>query len=774
MNIIEVKNNLVKLCYENDLKLAELIKINDNNKGYVAQIIHLEATRIGKTAIAKIIFNYNNGILAYDGSIPSLRAEIKKLNTDILLKIIDKENPLNLGKLAQENENLIVNIDILKDNPIICAEKYFTTKVLLNNIAMQLQARKSKIVVFDTAGIFKNNKITLTKDFKLPLNCSTINYIYEKGFEDATAESKALIQSIFEELGEYSRTVEYIPFDTFKAVIDAEFKRTQLMQLIILKNKIKQIRDWNVFAEKENDFKCLKTTIENNQTTVIDISCVKDELQKECIKYIYEILNDIKDELYIFTPLTNDNSDKQLLHLINENENIHTLTICGYDYRYLQELKQCSKNMLMFTPLKQQQDFGGYNIFLKKLAEDEFIAYGKMTKFVPLIAKLHALSQSEIYIPAETKPQAIPVTNSVETAITEKEEVISTSSEIIEKVGDEAAIITNNTNEIIPEQTTTETNLEITSEELPVTDDIQEISKEPEANAEGDMSLTEESIETIAETKTEKEIDNTEPQIVAPEEILKEENTNVEEALNQVPETEIDEELSDDDLDMIEKLSKPDEDIEVLNQNTENTLSTESNQTENESQQDIIDESEQVHTEETDTVETKEHTENPTPQPESIVEGTDEPIIESIAQEKIEETNIMNEETDISEEKESTNAEEAFEEKKNDNEQIEEISTNNSSVDDDINTATIPNENEPLQTRANKTPIVPEYSSEIPDEDKINNEIYKEGDRVMHQEFGEGVVEKMINYGDKILCSINFTSVGRRLLNPEITEMSKI
>ncbi len=45
---------------------------------------------------------------------------------------------------------------------------------------------------------------------------------------------------------------------------------------------------------------------------------------------------------------------------------------------------------------------------------------------------------------------------------------------------------------------------------------------------------------------------------------------------------------------------------------------------------------------------------------------------------------------------------------------------------------------------------------------------------MFHEEFGEGVVEKMINYGDKELCSINFASVGRRLLNPEVTELRKI
>ena len=56
MNIIEVKNNLVKLCYEDELVLSGFSKIDDTNKSYIAQILHLEATRIGKVAIAKIIY----------------------------------------------------------------------------------------------------------------------------------------------------------------------------------------------------------------------------------------------------------------------------------------------------------------------------------------------------------------------------------------------------------------------------------------------------------------------------------------------------------------------------------------------------------------------------------------------------------------------------------------------------------------------------------------------------------------------------------------------
>lgn len=765
MNIIEVKNNLVKLCYEDELVLSGFIKIADTNKSYIAQILHLEATRIGKVAIAKIIFNYNNGISAYDGSIPSLRAELQPVDTSILLETLDKTNPLNLGKLAEQKHNIIVNLDVLKDNPIICAEKFFTTKVLLNNFALQLQARKQKIVVFDTSGIFKTNKLTITKDFKLPLNSSTINYIYEKGFVDATAESKAMIQAIFEELSEYSKTVEFIPFDTFKAVVDSEFMRTKLIQLVILKNKIKQIRDWNVFAQNEAEFNVLKEKFKKDETIVIDISCLKESLQKECIKYVYSVLKEIDAEFYAFTPLSNDNSDKFLLKQIIDTENVHTTTICGYDYKLVNELKKRSKNMLMFTPLKQQRDFGGYNIFLQKLAEDEFIAYGKMTKFVPLIGKLHQLSTSEIYIPKvketiqqiqqptiEPKPIVEPViTNEtpivepqIETPVqsieqpskpitteevqpipvepvqieepqpepvqeiqpqpqgeTEKEQVAEPVQQpTLTFVDDEEE----NEEEIIQETQVTQPEQPV--QEEPIVEEVQptpveeiqtptaEVVETPEIV---DEIPANEPIEEITEVPVEQPIQpQVEPQPVANE---------VEAALNEVPDIEDDEELSDDDLDMIEELSKPDEEIQAINP-VEPQI---------EPQQEPVQEIK--------------------PQPQQNVRPEPQPRPQVQPQPQAEHP-----------------------------------------VDKEIQNAQMPNvaSPEPLQTRANTTHVVPDYPSNIPDEDKVKSDVIQQGDRVMHQEFGEGVVEKMINYGDKLLCSVNFASVGRRLLNPEISEMKKI
>ena len=707
MSLIEVKNNLLKFCYEENLILSGFVRVTDDKNSYIAQVLHLEATRIGKVAIAKILFMYNNDeISSYNGSIPSLRAEVSAINSSILLNSLEKKYPLNLGVLAQQNQKLIVDMSILNDNPIICAEKFFATKVFLNNLAIQLQSNGKKVIVFDTVGVFNSNKLTLSKDFKLPLNTSAINYIYNEGFKDATPETKAFIQSIFNELSEYAKTVPFIPFNSFENVVNTEFSRTKLIQLILLKNRIKQIGDLNIYGETENDFALLTNKILQDNTIVINISNIAPSLQKECIKYVYSLINSTNQEFYSFLPLNNENSDKELLTEINTSANIHTSIICGYDYNYLNELKQVSKNMFMFTPLKQQRDFGGYNIFLQKLAEDECIAYGKMTKFVPLIIKLHPIKADEIIVSntvAEKEPVAKVDNKMVENFVNSiTPESVNLQTEIIT----EENSMMPSTNE---EQTTTAelSEVNVSQEETFITDTKEEIieeAKEPQTASEDELvqALEDNEEEETEEPQTasedelaqaledDEEEETKEPQTASEDELAQALEDNEEEteepqtasedeltqALEEIPEID-DEELSNDDLDMIENLSKPDE--EVINP-------------------------QQVPPQEPEINSVPDVQPIPAPQPQPAQVQTANP-------------------------------------------QMMENTTN---------------------------PTVPVYPAEIPEEDKVNKAVFQQGDKVIHEEFGEGIVEKMIAYGDKELCSINFASVGRRLLNPEITEMRKI
>ncbi len=84
-----------------------------------------------------------------------------------------------------------------------------------------------------------------------------------------------------------------------------------------------------------------------------------------------------------------------------------------------------------------------------------------------------------------------------------------------------------------------------------------------------------------------------------------------------------------------------------------------------------------------------------------------------------------------------------------------------------------PEEKEILETRNTSTPIIPVYDADIPAEDLVVSDTIEQGDSVVHAKYGNGIVEKMIKYGTKTLYSINFDNVGRRLLDPTLTEIKK-
>lgn len=69
-------------------------------------------------------------------------------------------------------------------------------------------------------------------------------------------------------------------------------------------------------------------------------------------------------------------------------------------------------------------------------------------------------------------------------------------------------------------------------------------------------------------------------------------------------------------------------------------------------------------------------------------------------------------------------------------------------------------------------PVVPIYPAE--DIEPATAQTLEPGDRVSTPKYGQGVVEKMIKYGNKTLCSIEFPNIGRRLLDPAMTEITKL
>ena len=814
MNIIEVKNNLVKLTYDEDISLASFIKITDLKNTYIAQILHLESSRVGKIAIARLIFNYKGTVQAYDGSIPSIQAEIEVLSDDFIVNMLDKSDPMLLGKIAQKDTNVIVSAKMLKDKPIICAEKSYQYTQLLDNIISQNELNGRKTVVIDITGDVKGNKITATKDFKIPLDKNSIGYIFDRGFNDLTDEYKAFIQDIFSELNAYIKTVEYIPFHDFNMAVDYEFKQSQQLQLIILKNRLLQFEKAGIFAQEEKDFRILDEKLNSNNTLVIDISRLNDSLQAEYISYIYSQMEKQNTNFYTVTSLNNNNSDKEVLNKIFASKNVFSSIVCPYSYKYIEELKQCSKNMIMFTPMKQQEDFGAYNIFLNKLAEDEFILYGKSTKFVPLIIKLDEIEMIDEIMPAPkpVETTVIPPTETVE-QIVEEEPVEQPAEkddiqEMVEDVVDEEPVMEmpvieepveqpaeeDTVQEMVEDVINEEPIMEMPIIEEPVEqpaeeDTVQEmvedvVDEEPvmempiiEEPADQPVEETpvaiqpkeDENLENIAD-EVQKELiglsididdDEIPEAIAAPPPLTEEEvKQNLDPSdLFKANEPEEDATaLTEADLDMIESLEEekknPTEESEPVDEALEDSQTEE--EEEEAQEEEIVPEAESVNDEEIIEEVTEEQAETPAASP--VKE-------EKIPEVKVEEAKQEERKPSITEQILMEDAKRIAEEEANKPDPVEEQIEK---------PADKKHQSEKLETKTSQTPIVPVYSAEIPDEDIVESDNIQQGDRIIHAEFGRGVVEKIINYGERKLCSVNFEQVGRRLLDPKISEMKKV
>ena len=131
------------------------------------------------------------------------------------MDIIPLETPLVLGEIAQQDVMLKIDKTILDNNLLICSNNEENTNTFINNVIKQID---DKVVIFDTTGRNDSeSKIVFGKDFKLPLNYNSINFIYDNDLTDVDPTSKAIIQDVFIEVQEYTKTLPegYIPFETF-------------------------------------------------------------------------------------------------------------------------------------------------------------------------------------------------------------------------------------------------------------------------------------------------------------------------------------------------------------------------------------------------------------------------------------------------------------------------------------------------------------------------------------------------------------------------------
>lgn len=745
MNVMEIKNNLVKVAFsaEDNLALGGFIIIEDENSPYVAQVMNLKSDTATNYAIVKLLFTFNeDGILKnYDGTIPSRKANVSKLPSSELLDIIPVEDAIVLGSLAQQGINLKVDKTILENNLLVCSNNQSNTATLINNITSQIS---EKSVIIDTDGLFDSERtVVLGKDFKLPLNYETINYIYENDLEDVDAISKAVIQDIFLELQNYIQTLpeRYLPFDTFIDVIDAQYRQSEIPQLILLKNKLLKYKEMNIFGQDLKDILNLSIAIENAKDICIDLSDVEDNLQKEVIRYVYKILNGINEQIYCFVKVSNSNISKKLLKKYITRDNVFTTIIAPHEFKYIEEVKEVSQNVIFFAPLTLQHDFASYNSFLAKLNSDEFVVCGAHTQNIPFITEL-APVEDEKETPIVPMPEAVTTTVEPEEKQEEQEVEPKIDQELKTEPEPEAEVTRQPEEDVQAEENSTSQEENFPEIKYP---DIEETSEN-------------ESFETLDALDTENAF---EPQIE------EDNNNDNDDEVEDIEETIIDEPISEDLI-----IEEP---VSEISDDTEEFSSEENNFNKIQPAGNILDDSDTV-------FEPLDSTKQDDEDDFSTIESADEIEIPEIAEEPRELTN------DEMVEQVAKDVDKALYEKLPSDDDIEgfEEDAQPDLTEDDLNLIDDLTADEDIQLadsgemqdfnieeNEELPPVVPIYPTEddLDEDDGMN---FEPGEKVYTAKHGEGVVEKMIKYGNKMLCSIDFPNIGRRLLDPSMTEIKRI
>lgn len=765
MQVLEIKNNLVKIAYDvnDNLALSSFVIIEDTNTPYVAQVVNVKADKLTNFAIVKLLFTFNEeGILKnYNGTIPSLKSTVSILPSKELLDIIPIENNLIMGELAQQNVTLNVDKTILDNNLLVCSDNVENTNILLKNITKQID---EKIVIFDTDGLFDaENKITFGKDFKLPLNYDTINFIYENELDDVDATSRAVIQDIFIEVQEYTKNLPegYLPFETFINVVDQQYKETQIPQLVLLKNKLIKYRDLNAFAETLKDVLSLSIAIDKSKVTIIDISEMAPVLQKEIMSYTYGVMKGINETIYSFVKVDNANSSKRLLKTFLSRDGIYTTIICSHEYKYLPELKSAAQNLILFTPQTLQHDFAAYNTFLNKLNTDEFIIYGAHTQNIPLIVELDELeldtqndddeTESEKDIEEIPSSNVVPMPAPVQNTAPQENVTESPEPEIQEEENFKAPEVE------YPDlgfDNETPSSNEAPTVDFPETETLNVTEEQPEENftqIELPETFEEPEIEEVQQEEPEEDIqenfDNEISQEPIEEEVFMPETD--------IPQVEINEDLSEQAI--IEDSNISETPAEYTSQATEEQAPIYNILDDNEiDYQDAEPEVLPLEPEIDYSVEDIDIEENyQEPQPydenEAMIEQAAKDVDKLIYEKLPNEDVTLDDLSDL---------------------QSDELTEDDLNLIGDLASDNGITPEPELEYNEEQPPVVPIYNAE--DIEPQEQQSLEPGDRVSSPKYGEGVVEKMIKYGNKMLCSIEFPNIGRRLLDPAMTEIKKL
>lgn len=800
MKIIEARDGFIKFYAEN-IYLSSFVMTENADKRYVAQVLQIKEQDGVKVGFAKILYLYDGELYEYDKSLPQPDVDLIECTKSIIKKISEFETPIIIGKTKADDADIILDASVFDKKLLVSVDAEDDNNILARNLLRQSENLGKKTIIIDTLGVIKAKKYVAGVDFKLPLDTASFAFLYEDCLGDATSDSKATIIDIFKELSEYSKTVPFVPFGTLKSIVDDMVNHSHVFKLLVLKNKLAKLEKLGYFAAKKEQVDKFYQIIAQ-KSAVIDLSKLNPQFLNRYLSFIYEAVQ-TRGDIQIILELSNSVSKKNIKTALTSNA--ATICITHSNFKYLNDIKTLFANFIVVPSISNNRIFKQYSILLKYMEKGTFLVAGEALSNVPLVSKLELIEEFP-------QVQSIEETDDILEEIAELDETsendIAPKSEIFNTIEEksEEAIAEATENIETPE------NIEMFTEDDEDEDDFldEELVEEVNENNELDEENIEAEPESIQEETLEMISENSDEEIVTENTSSKEDSEPVTELELELSEdipleetqTQLEPEIVEDDsitLDTIETdLDIPEEQIEpALETEDELQLIQEdglqeeaSNKTADVPKTDDLDvmpiNDNEFGMEEIVELNPEEAGENDIviDMGDAIEETVNEEVEEQIVQDVDKVFTTMKETDEISDSDldfiDELNSDEdiILDEVSDDEAILDELAQeddNNEILDNNLvqETYDTPEETENLEVRDTSTPIVPVYDADIPQEDLVMSDPIEQGDNVVHAKYGNGVVEKMIKYGSKTLYSINFENLGRRLLDPTLTEIKK-
>ena len=849
MRILEVRDGFIKFESREKISLSSFILVNGFDKQYIAQVIQVKKSGENLIAYAKILFLYDGTLRNYDKSLPDKNSEISEFTADILSNSLISTNPIIVGKFFDKNINIPIDKECFNKKTLICVDKPETNNLILSNLVRQFKAY-GRVIVIDMLGITEGKKFTAGVDFSLPLNLEGLSFMYEDCLNDTTPESKAMIKEIFLDLGEYAKTVPFLPFSALKTVVDDLVDKSHIFKLLVLKNKLAKFDKDGCFAKTKTEAENLDKILESD-FAIIDLSKLDSIFQNRYLSCILSSLAKQKDSVQIFLESSNLINKKNMKTALT-NDSISTVFMTHSRFKYINEIKNLFDNFIIEPSFTANQVFNIYNTFLNSMPKDTYLLVGEGTNYIPLVSNLEEITETikpkQEVTPAPEEQEYVPeeelTVEELENEVTEeviKEEDLETQEDSTQELEPAAEAIEKKSDNLIEKLTEEVQNTEMPAN-LNLFDDEQDESGvgvgvgvnidiyDQEKNHSEALTAPDEEVQKEVVIETESDTPEDVIQTSVPEEVPSVENfeMKVHQDSEQITEAAEDETLQTDETVPVEalELGLQNAEVDLTEPVIENAV--EDSLQENEQAEeislpeeisDLIEEEPEQSREipalkefEEDSWETavipinednSEFDELIELDPDS--ETDEEPILVDLGDEngalseedldkqivedvdKVfttikEDDDISDSDLDFIDELNEEGNSDELEELTPSNERLEELQSLEEDDDDDSflePLEEVGNKPEPddsgeiLETRNSSTPIVPVYDADIPPEDMVSSDPIEQGDTVTHAKYGTGVVEKMIKYGTKTLYSINFDNIGRRLLDPTLTEIKK-